>query len=279
MAAIATAFTSAFVLASAVNASSCAALGATIETFFAAPYVLNANAAAAPTSTPAGAIQRFIGADAGAYQMIVVDAFGGKPALRLRRANGTGAAPTAIASADTLGEVEFTGYYTSGGTAYATLGGAVRGEATQAWTSAAQGTRLVFQTTPNSTATPVDVFWIGQDGSALAKGPIGYNTGVGAGGSITQLTSRTTGVTLNTACGQITLFSAASSSSGQQFTLTNSFIGANDVVVLSVTSPGGDKYFWNVQTNAGSALITIYGTLGVTEAAVIDFVIIKGSIT
>ena len=252
MAAIATAFTSAFVLAAAVNPSSCAALGTTIETFFAAPYVLNANAAAAPTSTPTGTIQRFIGVDAATYQTIVVDAFGGRPSLRLRRADGTGAAPTAVASGDALGEVEFVGYYTSGGTAYATHGSSIRGETTQAWTSAAQGNRLVFSTTPNSSATQADVFWIGQYGSALAKGPIGYNTGVGAGGAVTQLTSRSTGVTLNTACGQITLVSGGASTSGTSFTLTNSLIGANDVLVLSITSVGSvERYYWNVTTNAG----------------------------
>ena len=73
----------------------------------------------------------------------------------------------------------------------------MRCEATQNWTSTALGSRLVFQTTPNSTASPVDVMWVGQDASLLVKGAIGYQTGIGTGGAVTQVTSRTTGVTLN----------------------------------------------------------------------------------
>jgi hypothetical protein len=44
---------------------------------------------------------------------------------------------------------------------------------------------------------------------------IGYATG--AGGTVTQLTSRTTGVTLNKVAGQITLFSAAGTTTWQTF--------------------------------------------------------------
>jgi len=105
-------------------------------------------------------------------------------------------------------------------------------------------------------------------------GGIGYGTG--AGGAQTQGTSRTTGVTLNTLCGAITLVSAAGSTSWQSFTLTNSTIAATDVVRVCQKS-GTDLYQIHV-TNvvAGSCQITFATTSGTTtEQPVFNFAVIK----
>ena len=51
--------------------------------------------------------------------------------------------------------------------------------------------------------------WYHFNGSAWVAAQVGYQTG--AGGSVTQATSRTTGVTLNKSCGAITLFSTTTS--------------------------------------------------------------------
>jgi hypothetical protein len=59
---------------------------------------------------------------------------------------------------------------------------------------------------------------------------VGYSTG--GGGAVTQITGRTTGVTLNANSGAITLVSAAGSATPASFTVTNSKVAATDTIVL-----------------------------------------------
>jgi hypothetical protein len=111
--------------------------------------------------------------------------------------------------------------------------------------------------------------------NALATGTLGY--AAGAGGAVTQLTSRTTGVTLNKSSGAITLVSDAGSASWATFTVTNSVVGATDVVLVSQKS-GTDKYMVHVTAvGAGSFDITFATTGGTTtEQPVFNFVVLQG---
>lgn len=112
--------------------------------------------------------------------------------------------------------------------------------------------------------------------SASPTAGVGYGTG--AGGVVTQLTSRTTSVVLNTVTGAITLFSAAGSATPFSFTLTNSTIAATDTVVISQKS-GTDKYTTQVVTavGAGSCQITLANASGTTtEQPVFNFTVVKG---
>lgn len=106
------------------------------------------------------------------------------------------------------------------------------------------------------------------------------NVGVGytTGGAVTQITSRTTGVTINALSGQITLVSAAGSATAASFTVTNNKVAAGDVVLLSQKS-GTDLYVLNVTaTAAGSFRVTQNTTGGTTtEAPVITFAVIKAA--
>ncbi len=107
-------------------------------------------------------------------------------------------------------------------------------------------------------------------------GGMGYTTG--SGGTVTQATSRTTGVTINKTNGAITLVSAAGSTSWQSFTVTNSTVAATDVIKLSQKS-GTDLILLHV-TNvaAGSFRITFCTTGGTTtEQPVINFAVIKAA--
>lgn len=101
----------------------------------------------------------------------------------------------------------------------------------------------------------------------------------GAGGAVTQGTSRTTGVTLDRPTGAITLFSAAGSSTPTTFTVTNSAVAATDVVMLSVKSGAANSYSFNVSAvAAGSFNITFWAQAGTaTDAPVINFVVLKGA--
>lgn len=110
--------------------------------------------------------------------------------------------------------------------------------------------------------------------SKSASAGIGYSTG--AGGTVTQGTSRTTGVQVDKVCGAITLVSAAGSATPASFTVTNSAVAANDVVQVSQKS-GTDKYIVLVTAvAAGSFQITFYTTGGTTvEQPVFNFAVIK----
>jgi len=117
-----------------------------------------------------------------------------------------------------------------------------------------------------------------QSSNAIGStGTIGFV--VGAGGAVTQATSRTTGVTLNTSCGQITMFSAAGSATAATFTVTNSQVSSVDIIRLNQQS-GTNLYVLLVTAVAnGSFNITFYTTGGTaTDAPVINFSVIKGSI-
>lgn len=121
---------------------------------------------------------------------------------------------------------------------------------------------------------------IGDPGSVLPGAlteSIGVGYFTGAGGAVTQGTNRTTGVTLNTNCGSITLISAAGSATPASFTVTNSKVAATDTVVVSQKS-GTDLYeIFVTAVAAGSFRITSFTTGGTTtETPVFNFTVIKG---
>ena len=116
------------------------------------------------------------------------------------------------------------------------------------------------------------------EGNLAATGTLGYATG--AGGTVTQATSKATGVTLDKACGTITMNNAALNLlTIVSFTLTNSTIAATDVVVIQHDS-AGTLGAYTVSANtmaAGSCQITVRNnTAGsLSEAIVLRFAIVK----
>ena len=109
----------------------------------------------------------------------------------------------------------------------------------------------------------------------------GYAQG---GGSVTQATSKATGVTLNTPCGQITMDDdALAADTAVAFTLTNSQIAPQDVVAVSIKS-GATAGAYAVSTldiASGSVKIVLRNlTAGsLSEAVVLNFVLIKSTTT
>ncbi|HEX5257588.1 MAG TPA: hypothetical protein VFW35_02270 [Sphingomicrobium sp.] len=108
-------------------------------------------------------------------------------------------------------------------------------------------------------------------------GGVGYATG--AGGTVTQTTSKSTAVTLNKLCGQITMNAAAlAASTTVSFTLTDSFIGTGDLLILNHVSGGTPgSYALNAQCGAGTATINVRNISGssLSEAIVIAFAVHK----
>lgn len=107
----------------------------------------------------------------------------------------------------------------------------------------------------------------------------GYITG--EGGTVTQATSKSTGVTLDKRCGQITMHNATlNADTTVSFTLTNSTIAATDLLVLNHVSDGtAGSYVLNAQCAAGSASINVRNvTAGnLSEAIVIGFAVVKAA--
>ena len=118
---------------------------------------------------------------------------------------------------------------------------------------------------------------IDSSGNVLVTSAAGLGYGTGAGGTVTQATSRTTGVTLSKPTGAITMFSAAGSVVAATFTVTNTLVAATDTIILNQKS-GTNLYVLLVTAvAAGSFNITFYTTGGVaTDAPVINFSLIKG---
>ena len=110
----------------------------------------------------------------------------------------------------------------------------------------------------------------------------GKLTGPTTGGTVTQATNKTTGVTLNTESGQITMNNAALGAAGEaSFTVTNDKIAATDVVV-AVHGSAGTAGSYLVAANtiaAGSFAITVSNVSAgsLSEAIVINFVALKGA--
>jgi len=112
----------------------------------------------------------------------------------------------------------------------------------------------------------------------LSEEQLGYTAA--AQGSVTQLTSKSTAVTLNTSAGVITMNNASlATATNATFTLNNSYISANDTVILTIaggqTTPGSYNVFAN-SLAAGSVSITLRNISGgsLSEAIVINFALI-----
>jgi hypothetical protein len=116
--------------------------------------------------------------------------------------------------------------------------------------------------------------------NVYASAELGYNAS--AQGTVTQATSKATGVTLNKSSGQITM-NAASLPAGTTvlFTLTNSTLTAKDVLIVNVGSGGTSGAYWPYVANvaAGTAVIGVYNnTVGaLAEAIVINYAVIHGA--
>jgi len=144
---------------------------------------------------------------------------------------------------------------------------------------------LVFASNPSLIAPVLGVATgtsLAATGAITSSGTagIGY-AGAGVGGTVTQITNKSTLVTLNKTCGQITMSAASlAQDTTATFTLVNTTIAASDVLILNHISGGTiGKYLLNAQCAAGSASINVTNvtTGSASEAIVIAFVVIKAA--
>lgn len=109
----------------------------------------------------------------------------------------------------------------------------------------------------------------------------GLGYGTGAGGTVTQATSKSTAVTLNKPTGKITTpADNLGANATAFFTLNNSLLAVGDLLVVHRASngSGGSYQVWCDSVSAGSAVICIRNvTAGaLAELIVISFAIFKG---
>jgi hypothetical protein len=124
--------------------------------------------------------------------------------------------------------------------------------------------------------------FIGLDEGIRTAKPLGYG-GKATGSTVTQATNRTTGVTINKLCGQITTNNASlAAEAGADFVVTNSTVEAGDVVVVCIKSGvvGANTLVAVVAVAAGSFTIRVTNgnvAAGTAEtgAIVINFAVIK----
>ena len=117
--------------------------------------------------------------------------------------------------------------------------------------------------------------------TCYATEEIGYSAA--AQGTVTQLTSKSTAVTLDKSCGRITMNNASlATATNATFTFNNALISVNDSVLLTISGGQATPGSYNVFANslaAGSVSITLRNISGGTlsEAVVINYAIIHGA--
>lgn len=134
-------------------------------------------------------------------------------------------------------------------------------------------------------ASPLSVGVVmGADGSLLlttSSAALGY--GVGAGGSVTQITSKATGVTLNRSCGLITTHAASLAAGATvSFSLNCMPLQTGDCVIVNASPAAIGSYRVAVEgITAGLCRVVITNVTGgaLAEAIPISFAIVRASTT
>ena len=127
---------------------------------------------------------------------------------------------------------------------------------------------------------PIGVNWVAilRPTDTLSINQIGYTAG--AGGFVEQEGTINSAVTLNKPCGKITLVSHDYQNNDiQQFTLNNTFIGADDLVLVTFRDGTQRLYCEVVDTADGSCNITVgdaHNQSTGTIVVVLNFAVIKG---
>lgn len=137
--------------------------------------------------------------------------------------------------------------------------------------------------TDDKLGNQVEHMRIDSSGNVLVKSAAGLGYGTGAGGTVTQATSKSTAVTLNKPCGQITMNNAAlAAGTAVTFILTNSVISGSDVIATSLKSSISSNGVYIVSVDAvgtGECYISLrnVGSISRSDAVVINFTVIKGA--
>lgn len=137
--------------------------------------------------------------------------------------------------------------------------------------------------TAGNTATLTQAMTLDNNGNLLLTGGGGLGYGTGSGGTVTQLTGKSTPVTINKPTGQITMNnSSLASNAVAVFTVNNSTVSASDVVQVNLKSgyaTGGTYQVWAESPSSGlfNMCVRNISAGSLSEALVLNFTIIKGA--
>lgn len=132
-------------------------------------------------------------------------------------------------------------------------------------------------------AAPIVSFRFTATGDTLNVGGGALGYGTGSGGTVTQLTSKATAVTLNTPSGVITMNNAALlTATTVLFQVLNTRVLANDVIAISIGAFTGNGYSYNAwvfSVSAGSFYIALRNISAgsLSDAVTINYVILRCS--
>lgn len=130
-----------------------------------------------------------------------------------------------------------------------------------------------------------EVFDIDADDLTISQNVVLPQVSVSGRGTVTQQTNHSTGVTVNATSGTITLASADLAAGAEaEFTVTNSKVAANDVVVVCVADnndASGTPLASVSDVSAGSFKILLTNlhatTAAFNDASTLNFVVIKST--
>lgn len=155
--------------------------------------VVNANPSSVVQSpAPNSNTTVHVHSNTGAGQTVLLDSYGGTTAagnysinnssvIGLRRSNGTASAVEAIKTNDVIGVVGGQGF---NGDGYTTNKVSMSFQATEAWSQSGNGTKIVFQTTPAGSNSPVTSVSILGDKTLDCQGNVTVLNNITAGGTI-----------------------------------------------------------------------------------------------
>jgi hypothetical protein len=231
------------------------------------------------------------------------DGIGSNPNFIGRRYNGNVVAPTQVLAGQTIVRFSGQGYSTDGFDPPAD--GTISLDALEDFTQSNQGAIWKFlvnpvggnvrqevanitvangvsatQFTTAGNVTANNVVATGAVTSSSNVAGVGYRNG--AGGTVTQLTSKTTPVTLNTIAGEITMSSAQlGGDSTVSFVLNNTTIANTDVMIVNQVSDANIGFYsFNSRCNSGNALISVHNMTNNnrSDAIVMRFAVIRSAI-
>ena len=147
---------------------------------------------------------------------------------------------------------------------------------------------LRFADNANTETARIDVRTTGLRLTAAGTNPVTVNSpgglgyGTGAGGTVTQLTSKSTPVTLNTPTGRVTTFNDSLAAGAQiGFSINNSLVALTDTVVLTFAGTLASvnaNYSVRCAVGTGTIFVTLKNESAgaLLESVPINFAIIKG---
>jgi hypothetical protein len=205
-----------------------------------------------------------------------------------RSGRGTAASPTSTQSGDIIARYSSSGYTPSGFNALGT--GRIEFQALENFSNTAQGSQINFATIPVGSNVLSTVVTVGSNvvnilsnTTLKVANTIQYDSSVN-NGTVTQLTSKSTAVTLNGRTGQITTNNATLNKGvAVQFTVNNNFIvSAKDVVIVNIASGASVGYDISINSvTPGSFIVNLHNSdstgsgSNASDTLVINFAIIR----